>query len=176
MIDFLTRANAWLNSLVLGPPMLVLLVGVGVLLTVVTGGVQSRRLWAALAEVLGKIGRPATGQGTVTPFQAVATALASTVGVGNIAGVATRSRSADPARCSGSGVGRVRDGHQVLRDRRRAALPGARRRGRHARRRHVHSAPPQPALARLDLRPAHRARGVRHREHGAGELGGPRPS
>ena len=89
MIDLLTRANAWLNSLVWGPPMLVLLVGIGLLLTVVTGGVQFRRLWAALVEVLGKIGRPGTGQGTVTPFQAVATALASTVGVGNIAGVAT---------------------------------------------------------------------------------------
>ncbi len=41
MIDFLARANAWLNSLIWGPPMLVLLVGIGLLLTVVTGGVQS---------------------------------------------------------------------------------------------------------------------------------------
>lgn len=89
MIDLLTRANAWLNSLVWGPPMLVLLVGIGLLLTVVTGGVQFRRLWTALVEVLGKLRRPGTGEGTVTPFQAVATALASTVGVGNIAGVAT---------------------------------------------------------------------------------------
>ncbi len=89
MIDLLTRANAWLNSLIWGPPMLVLLVGIGLLLTVVTGGVQFRRLWAALVEVLGKLRRPGTGEGTVTPFQAVATALASTVGVGNIAGVAT---------------------------------------------------------------------------------------
>jgi len=89
MIDLLTRANAWLNSLIWGPPMLVLLVGIGLLLTVVTGGVQFRRLWPALVEVLGKLRRPGTGEGTVTPFQAVATALASTVGVGNIAGVAT---------------------------------------------------------------------------------------
>ncbi len=89
MIDLLTRANAWLNGLVWGPPMLVLLVGTGVLLTVVTGGVQFRRLGTALREVLGKLRRPAVGEGSVTPFQAVATALASTVGVGNIAGVAT---------------------------------------------------------------------------------------
>ncbi len=89
MIDLLTRANAWLNGLVWGPPMLVLLVGTGVLLTLVTGGVQFRRLGTALGEVLGKLRRPGEGEGSVTPFQAVATALASTVGVGNIAGVAT---------------------------------------------------------------------------------------
>jgi AGCS family alanine or glycine:cation symporter len=89
MIDLLARANAWLNGLVWGPPMLALLVGTGLLLTIVTGAVQFRRLGAALREVLGKLRRPSTGEGSVTPFQAVATALASTVGVGNIAGVAT---------------------------------------------------------------------------------------
>ncbi len=89
MIDLLSRANTWLNGLVWGPPMLVLLVGTGLLLTILTGGVQFRRLGTALHEVLGKLRRPGTGEGSVTPFQAVATALASTVGVGNIAGVAT---------------------------------------------------------------------------------------
>ena len=89
MIDLITRANAWLNGLVWGPPMLVLLVGTGILLTILTGGVQFRRLGTALREVLGKLRRPSAGEGSVTPFQAVATALASTVGVGNIAGVAT---------------------------------------------------------------------------------------
>jgi AGCS family alanine or glycine:cation symporter len=89
VLDLLARANTWLNGLVWGPPMLVLLVGTGVLLTVLTGGVQFRRLGTALGEVLGKLRRPTTGEGSVTPFQAVATALASTVGVGNIAGVAT---------------------------------------------------------------------------------------
>jgi alanine or glycine:cation symporter, AGCS family len=89
MIDFITRVNAWLNGLVWGPPMLVLLVGTGIVLTVITGAVQFRHLGTALREVLGRLGRPAEGEGTVTPFQAVATALASTVGVGNIAGVAT---------------------------------------------------------------------------------------
>jgi alanine or glycine:cation symporter, AGCS family len=89
VLDLLAKANTWLNGLVWGPPMLVLLVGTGILLTVLTGGVQFRRLGTALGEVLGKLRRPTSGEGTVTPFQAVATALASTVGVGNIAGVAT---------------------------------------------------------------------------------------
>jgi AGCS family alanine or glycine:cation symporter len=89
VLDAITRANAWLNGLVWGVPMLVLLMGTGLLLAVITGAVQFRRLGTALGEVLGKLRRPSAGEGSVTPFQAVATALASTVGVGNIAGVAT---------------------------------------------------------------------------------------
>ncbi|MDQ3949721.1 MAG: sodium:alanine symporter family protein [Gemmatimonadota bacterium] len=70
--------------------MLVLLMGTGLLLIFVTGGVQFRHLGTALGEVLGKLRRTPTGAtGNVRPFAAVATALASTVGVGNIAGVAT---------------------------------------------------------------------------------------
>jgi AGCS family alanine or glycine:cation symporter len=89
MIDSITSANSWLNGLVWGPPMLVLLMGTGVLLLFVTGGVQFRHIGTALGEVLGKLRNRTAGAGNVTPFQAVATALASTVGVGNIAGVAT---------------------------------------------------------------------------------------
>lgn len=89
MTDTITTVNAWLNSLVWGWPMLILLMGSGVLLTVITGGIQFRRLGTALREVLGKLRHKGSGEGNVSPFQAVATALASTVGVGNIAGVAT---------------------------------------------------------------------------------------
>ena len=81
--------NALLNALVWGWPMIVLLLGTGLLLTVVTGGAQFRYLGRALREVLGKLTQRGTEAGSVSPFQAVATALASTVGVGNIAGVAT---------------------------------------------------------------------------------------
>jgi AGCS family alanine or glycine:cation symporter len=89
MIDAVTRINAWLNGFVWGPPMLILLIGTGVVLTVLTGAVQFRHLGTALREVLGKLTQRGPGAGSVTPFQAVSTALASTVGVGNIAGVAT---------------------------------------------------------------------------------------
>ncbi len=89
MIELIAAANGWLNGYVWGWPMIVLLVGTGLLLTVLTGGVQFRYLPFALREVLGKITQKAAGPGEVSPFQAVATALASTVGVGNIAGVAT---------------------------------------------------------------------------------------
>ena len=88
MLETTERLNTWLNSYVWGPPMIVLLIGTGVSLTVLTGAVQFRRLGLAFREVLGRT-RPHVGTGSVSPFQAVATALASTVGTGNIAGVAT---------------------------------------------------------------------------------------
>jgi alanine or glycine:cation symporter, AGCS family len=89
MLDQIAAVNSWLNGYVWGWPMIVLLLGTGVVLTTLTGAVQFRYLGFALKEVLGKITQKSTEPGTVSPFQAVATALASTVGVGNIAGVAT---------------------------------------------------------------------------------------
>ena len=88
-MELIATWNSWLNGYVWGLPTIVLLVGTGLLLTILTGAAQIRYLGFALTEVLGKILKPATGVGTVSPFQAVSTALASTVGVGNIAGVAT---------------------------------------------------------------------------------------
>ena len=89
MTETIAAWNTWLNSYVWGLPTIILLVGTGLLLTVLTGVAQVRFLGFAMKEVLGKITQRATGEGTVSPFQAVSTALASTVGVGNIAGVAT---------------------------------------------------------------------------------------
>jgi AGCS family alanine or glycine:cation symporter len=89
MTETLQHLNSTLNGYVWGWPMIALLMGTGLLLTVLTGAVQFRRLGFALREVLGKVTRRGGGKGDVRPFQAVATALASTVGVGNIAGVAT---------------------------------------------------------------------------------------
>jgi AGCS family alanine or glycine:cation symporter len=88
-MDALHAFERTLNGLVWGWPMIVLLMGTGALLTVLTGFVQFHRLGFALREVLGKIFTKGAGSGSITPFQAVATALASTVGVGNIAGVST---------------------------------------------------------------------------------------
>ena len=89
MLETIDNFNTWLNGYVWGLPMIVLLIGTGLLLTILTGAAQFRYLGRALAEVLGKLRQHGGGEGSVRPFQAVATALASTVGVGNIAGVAT---------------------------------------------------------------------------------------
>jgi AGCS family alanine or glycine:cation symporter len=78
-----------INGFVWGTPLIVILMGTGLFLTIWTYGIQFRRFGFAFREVLGKLRFRGAGTGTVSPFQAVATALASTVGVGNIAGVAT---------------------------------------------------------------------------------------
>ena len=65
--------------------MIVALVGTGVLLTFTTRGIQFRRFPFAIRQVLAGLGSKAQGEGTVTPFQALSTSLAATVGVGNIA-------------------------------------------------------------------------------------------
>ena len=87
MLEAIERGNTWVNDYVWGIPMIALLMGTGLLLTVITRAVQFRHL--ALREVLGKAAVRTGRAGSISPFQAVTTALASTVGTGNIAGVAT---------------------------------------------------------------------------------------
>ena len=89
MLESLGAWHATVNGWVWGPVTMALLMGTGVYLTLLTRGVQFRWLARALREVLGQVFKKTHAEGTVTPFQAVATALASTVGVGNIAGVST---------------------------------------------------------------------------------------
>ncbi|MEA4965310.1 MAG: sodium:alanine symporter family protein [Oscillospiraceae bacterium] len=72
-----------------GPIMLVVFFGTGILMTIVTKGVQFRKFGAAFREVFGGLKRKTGGgDGTLKPFQALATALSSCVGNGNIVGVA----------------------------------------------------------------------------------------
>ena len=90
-MNTLTERIQTLDGLVWQPfAMPLVLVIVGGLLTVATGLVQIRRFPAAVRFALSGIGGgKAADDGTITPFQALSTALASTVGNGNIGGVAT---------------------------------------------------------------------------------------
>ncbi|MGI6252204.1 MAG: alanine/glycine:cation symporter family protein [Aminivibrio sp.] len=83
------RINAIVNDLVWGPWMLTLLVGTGVYLTVILGVPQLRYFFLMFKEVFGNIGSKKEGEGAISSFAALSTALASTIGTGNIAGVAT---------------------------------------------------------------------------------------
>ncbi len=77
-----------LNGIAWGPWMLLLLVGTGIFLSARVGFIQFTRFGHAMKNTLGKIFQKQTAAGgEVTPFQAVTTALAATVGTGNIAGV-----------------------------------------------------------------------------------------
>ena len=76
------------NSFAWGPIMLVLLVGTGVYLSIRVGFIQFTRIGYWMRNTFGKIfKKQQAGAGEVTPLQAVTTALAATVGTGNIAGV-----------------------------------------------------------------------------------------
>ena len=81
---------AYVDQRVWGPGMLVLLMGTGVFLTLRTRFLPWRNLGWALKSVLGRDSRAkAGGAGDVSPFSALMTTLAATIGTGNIVGVAT---------------------------------------------------------------------------------------
>jgi len=89
MYELIDSINTALNNFIWGVPAMVCIIGVGLYLSCRTGFIQLRKLGYALKNTLGKVfSKNAAAQGTITPFQAVCTALAATVGTGNIAGVA----------------------------------------------------------------------------------------
>jgi AGCS family alanine or glycine:cation symporter len=87
-MELIASINSAINGVVWGPPMLILLVGAGFLLTIMTKGFQFRKFGYAMKNTLGKVfSKQKAGEGEMTPFQAMSTALAGTVGTGNIAGI-----------------------------------------------------------------------------------------
>ena len=89
MIRIITRVNQIVNNFIWGLPAMVCILGVGLLLSVRTNFLQIRKFPYAIKTTLGRIFKHKdASDGTMTPFQAVCTALAGTVGTGNIAGVA----------------------------------------------------------------------------------------
>jgi len=76
-----------MSSLVWGPPMLILLLGTGIYLTIKLRGVTLTKIPHAISLIFTK--DKDTSEGDVSAFEALATALSSTIGTGNIAGVAT---------------------------------------------------------------------------------------
>jgi len=76
-----------INSVVWGPMMLTLLLGTGIFLTIGLRGMTIARIPYGFRQLFK--GRKGSGEGEISPFNALMTALSSTVGTGNIAGVAT---------------------------------------------------------------------------------------
>ena len=87
-MELISNINSAINGVVWGPPMLILLVGAGIILTIATRGLQFRKFGYAMKNTVGRIfKKEKAGEGEITPFQAMTTALAGTVGTGNIAGI-----------------------------------------------------------------------------------------
>ena len=89
MLEFLNNVD----SLVWGPPLMILLMGTGILLSVRLGLIQIMKLPKALQLIFTARSK---GEGDVSSFQALCTALAATVGTGNIVGVATAIKLGGP--------------------------------------------------------------------------------
>jgi len=88
-MEGIMKLNGVINGIVWGPWMLTLLVGTGVYLTLILGVPQIRYFVLMFKEVFGNLGKKKEGEGSISSFAALSTALASTIGTGNIAGVAT---------------------------------------------------------------------------------------
>ena len=95
-VNSLTAVLDKIDTFVWGPVMLILLVGTGIFLTIRTKALCWRNLPYALKSVLSKEARQKKGDGDVSPFSALTTALAATIGTGNIVGVATAMVSGGP--------------------------------------------------------------------------------
>jgi AGCS family alanine or glycine:cation symporter len=85
-MEFIEKVIGQLSSIVWGAPMLILLVGTGLYLTIILKGMQFWALPHALKLIFHK---ESDGAGEISHFAALMTALAATVGIGNIVGVAT---------------------------------------------------------------------------------------
>lgn len=85
-----------IDSFMWGSVMMILLIATGIWLTIRTGGVQFRRLGQALRHTFSRQSLKGGQPGDITPFQALMTTLAATVGNGNIAGVATAIAAGGP--------------------------------------------------------------------------------
>ncbi|MBE6948336.1 MAG: sodium:alanine symporter family protein [Ruminococcaceae bacterium] len=88
-IGVIEKINSTVNGIVWGAPAMICIIGVGILLSVMSKFIQFRKFGYSIKITLGKLFKKSeAGSGAITPFQALCTALAATVGTGNIAGVA----------------------------------------------------------------------------------------
>ena len=89
MLHTIETINSAVNNFIWGIPAMVCIIGVGLYLSIRTHFLQIRKFPYAIRTTIGRMfHKRNASEGAITPFQAVCTALAATVGTGNIAGVA----------------------------------------------------------------------------------------
>lgn len=89
MLALIKEINSAVNNFIWGVPAMICIIGVGLVLSIRTGFLQIRKFPYAMKVTIGRMfKKKEAADGAMTPFQAVCTALAATVGTGNIAGVA----------------------------------------------------------------------------------------
>ncbi|MDD6305148.1 MAG: sodium:alanine symporter family protein [Lachnospiraceae bacterium] len=89
MLAMIESINSAVNNFIWGVPAMICIIGVGLYLSIRTNFLQIRKFPYAMKITLGRmLKKREASDGALTPFQAVCTALAATVGTGNVAGVA----------------------------------------------------------------------------------------
>ena len=89
MLETIEKINSAVNNFIWGVPAMICIIGVGLYLSIRTNFLQIRKFPYAIKTTIGRMfKKKEASDGSITPFQAVCTALAATVGTGNIAGVA----------------------------------------------------------------------------------------
>lgn len=99
VVEVISDVNAAVNGFVWGPVMLTLLIGAGLFLSFRTNFLQFRKFVFVTKNTIGSVfskNQHNKDQSGVSPFQAVATAMAGTIGTGSIAGIATAIVSGGP--------------------------------------------------------------------------------
>ncbi|MBQ2837318.1 MAG: sodium:alanine symporter family protein, partial [Peptococcaceae bacterium] len=99
MLEIIKTVNTAINGVVWGPIMLILLIGTGFLLSVRMGFPQFTKFIYVMKHTIGSMfssKQRTADEAGVSPFQAVATAMAGTIGTGSITGVATALVSGGP--------------------------------------------------------------------------------
>ena len=89
MLSTIEAVNSVVNNFIWGVPAMICIIGVGLYLSIRTRFLQIRKFPYSMKVTLGRMmKKKEASDGALTPFQAVCTALAATVGTGNVAGVA----------------------------------------------------------------------------------------
>ena len=104
VVNAIEKGNGKLNEIVWGMPMIVLILGVGLLLTIITKFLQIRKFGTSVDKTMGDTFRSMKKKGkhlskkekSVSPFEAFSTAISGTVGTGNIVGVSSAIMTGGP--------------------------------------------------------------------------------
>ncbi|MBQ8291251.1 MAG: sodium:alanine symporter family protein [Clostridia bacterium] len=102
-LEAVAKVNDFVNGIVWGWPMMILILGTGILLTVRTKALQVRKFGTSWGETIiptvksiGKKHKSINGEKTISPFEAFSTAISGTVGTGNIIGVSSAIMTGGP--------------------------------------------------------------------------------
>ncbi len=102
MLDMIAKVNSAINGVVWGIPMLILIIGTGIYMTIRTKFFQISHAGHVGSKTIGGVFQKGSGvtnskeKASISQFQALCTALAATIGVGNIAGVAAAIAAGGP--------------------------------------------------------------------------------